>query len=304
MPGGPAAPGGSAGAILVTRSLRISAASLSVARRLRKAATLPSISSHSRLTWLLEMPLIPIACTSASTERVDSLVWSRDGRRLLSAGGASVRVWSMPAGTLEQRIDHGDARVIAASFAGDGRILSNSTDQLWMWDLATGKEVRRFDDPAGRWRVELDRAGTRVLSTTRNSEGKIWRLSDGVVTAELMGHVAQVPAGAWRADGKLVATGSYDGTARVWDPATGDLLLVLDHAGERVMSVVFSPDGKQLLTTTSVGSVTLWDLPLEPPAQADMAGILRCRVPYVVEENRVRQRQRDLSACAPAPASR
>ncbi|HUS64117.1 MAG TPA: protein kinase [Kofleriaceae bacterium] len=240
----------------------------------------------------------------ASTERVDSLVWSRDGRRLLSAGGASARVWSMPAGTLERRIDHADAQVIAASFAGDGRILSNSTDQLWLWDLATGQEVRRFDDPAGRWRVQLDPGGSRVLSTTRNSEGKIWRLADGVVTAELMGHVSPVPAGAWRADGKLVATGSYDGTARVWDPATGDLLLVLDHAGERVMSVAFSPDGKQLLTTTSVGAVTLWDLPLTPPAPDAMQRIVRCRVPYVVEENRVRQRQRDLSACAPAPASR
>ena len=30
-----------------------------------------SISSHSRETWLLETPLIPIALTSSSTERVE-----------------------------------------------------------------------------------------------------------------------------------------------------------------------------------------------------------------------------------------
>ena len=39
--------------------------------RARKAFTRASISSTSRLTWLFEMPLIPIAFTSSSTERVE-----------------------------------------------------------------------------------------------------------------------------------------------------------------------------------------------------------------------------------------
>ena len=39
--------------------------------RSRKAFTLSSISSHSRDTWLLEMPLMPMALTSSSTERVE-----------------------------------------------------------------------------------------------------------------------------------------------------------------------------------------------------------------------------------------
>src|SRR5205814_7673414 len=34
-------------------------------QRLRKAAILSSISVHKRLTWLLEMPVMPIALTSS-----------------------------------------------------------------------------------------------------------------------------------------------------------------------------------------------------------------------------------------------
>src|ERR1700728_3840220 len=37
--------------------------------RFRKVFTLSSISSHKRLTWLLEIRLIPMACTRSSTER-------------------------------------------------------------------------------------------------------------------------------------------------------------------------------------------------------------------------------------------
>jgi hypothetical protein len=33
---------------------------------------MPSISSHNRDTGLFEMPLIPVACTSASTGRIET----------------------------------------------------------------------------------------------------------------------------------------------------------------------------------------------------------------------------------------
>jgi hypothetical protein len=37
-----------------------------------KASTRASISSHNRDTWLLEMPVPPMACTKSSTERVET----------------------------------------------------------------------------------------------------------------------------------------------------------------------------------------------------------------------------------------
>ena len=49
--------------------------------RSRKAFTLPSISSHSRLTWLFEMPLAPIALTRACPRGGD---WSRKIGRMES----------------------------------------------------------------------------------------------------------------------------------------------------------------------------------------------------------------------------
>ena len=40
--------------------------------RFKNAPTRSSISAHSRETWLLLIPLMPIALTSSSTERVDT----------------------------------------------------------------------------------------------------------------------------------------------------------------------------------------------------------------------------------------
>jgi WD40 repeat protein len=47
-------------------------------------------------------------------------------------------------------------------------------------------------------------------------------------------------------DGRLLATASSDGTARLWDPATGGHLRTLAGHDHVVYGVAFSPDGRLL----------------------------------------------------------
>jgi WD40 repeat protein/tRNA A-37 threonylcarbamoyl transferase component Bud32 len=58
-------------------------------------------------------------------------------------------------------------------------------------------------------------------------------------------------------DGKKMATASDDGTARLWDVATGALLATLPHKGP-VKVAVFSPDGAKLATGDA--NVQIWDV--------------------------------------------
>jgi hypothetical protein len=54
--------------------------------------------------------------------------------------------------------------------------------------------------------------------------------------------------------GKRIVTASWDATARLWDAATGKPISepLTGHAGE-VMSAVFSPDGKRIVTASEHG---------------------------------------------------
>ena len=73
-------------------------------------------------------------------------------------------------------------------------------------------------------------------------------------------------------DGRLLASGSEDGTARVWDATTGDLVRVLEGHGKRtgfqqrggfgalVSAVAFSPDGASLATGCRDNLVRVFDL--------------------------------------------
>jgi len=76
-----------------------------------------------------------------------------------------------------------------------------------------------------------------------------------------MPHLEHVLTVAFSPDGKTVATGAWDGTARLWDVATCKRLgpPLVHH--RTVRDVAFSPDGKTLLTASFDRTARCWDLP-------------------------------------------
>ncbi|MDQ3886182.1 MAG: NB-ARC domain-containing protein, partial [Actinomycetota bacterium] len=76
----------------------------------------------------------------------------------------------------------------------------------------------------------------------------------------LTGHTDSVIAVTWSPDGTRLATASYDGEVRLWDPSTGDPLRTFTGHTDWVDVVAWSPDGTQLAIASPRRGVRVWDL--------------------------------------------
>src|SRR5204863_8945204 len=75
----------------------------------------------------------------------------------------------------------------------------------------------------------------------------------------VFGHSSVVNAANWSPDGKRVVTASHDGTARIWDAATGAELVVLSGHRGAVDTAAFSPDGRRVVTASVDNTARIWD---------------------------------------------
>jgi WD40 repeat protein len=92
-------------------------------------------------------------------------------------------------------------------------------------------------------------------------------MGDVCLTRTLAGHEQGIWGVAWSPDDSKVATGSKDGSVRVWDVDSGDCLARFDHGQERrgenpgwVRSVAWSPLGDLIASAATDETVRLWSL--------------------------------------------
>ncbi len=196
---------------------------------------------------------------------------SDDGKQAITCcDDGTLRLWSLERAQVLRTIQaQGEVVFTSVDLSPDGRLAmaacaANGTVQIWQ--LETGEEVRRgeqawldFGERGGSiWAARFAPQGNRVL-TIGGNDARLWDLS----TRDLLGRFS--PHGAVAAadispDGKLLVTGSWDQSAKIWDMESGQALRKLDgvHQGY-INSVEFSPDGDRILTGSDDGSARLWD---------------------------------------------
>ncbi|OJJ29741.1 hypothetical protein ASPWEDRAFT_32979 [Aspergillus wentii DTO 134E9] len=82
----------------------------------------------------------------------------------------------------------------------------------------------------------------------------------GMDLQTLEGHSSAVTTVTFSPDNKLVASGSWDCTVKLWDTVSGTLWQTLQEHSHDVSSVAFSPDGKILASGSRDHTVKLWEI--------------------------------------------
>jgi WD40 repeat protein len=117
--------------------------------------------------------------------------------------------------------------------------------------------------------LEYVNAGPAVNSASFSPDGRetLIATETGAAIAELAGRRQQpllglagpVNIAAFSRDGTKIVTAGKDGTAIIWNTATGRLVRELPRSAEEVDSAAFSPDGTKVVTANKDGSAIVWE---------------------------------------------
>jgi WD40 repeat protein len=121
---------------------------------------------------------------------------------------------------------------------------------------------------SGPLSVAIGPDGETVAVGYAPSDVILWNAPREEMLAELRGHDNWVVSLAFSPDGALLVSGAGDGTARVWEVATGQEIGQIGFDGEGafpyVDSVGFSSDGKLVLAAAADGRIVIAEAPKVP----------------------------------------
>jgi WD40 repeat protein len=207
----------------------------------------------------------------ADKNRVTSLAFSPDGKRLASGDDVSVRQWDAATGKEVRTFPGFKENVLAVAFSPDGRtVAAAGSGEVKLLDVETGKVVLELKEATrGVSAVAFSPDGKTLAAATDEAMLMLWDVRTGKILFTSKGHKLRVTSVAFSPDGKTLATGSGDGTVRLWDMATGKERETLTVFQGEITSVAFSPDGRLLAAAGSTrtdegkmgaGEIRLWDL--------------------------------------------
>ena len=227
--------------------------------------------------WIYDVTIHQeVALLTENTGPVSSIAFSPDGNTIVSGyASADILVWDVKTGKRKQTLPTEQEWVRSVCFSPDGKIIASGgacvegmCPGITLLDIQTGERLKSFGGAYTTLSVCFSPDGKTLASSGDewDSNIRLWDVQTGKRLKTLKKRTAfedfegrDVNSVVFSADGNMIASGSGNGTIRLWNAHTGEFIKYLEGHTKSVNSVVFSPNGNTLISTGEDG-VCLWDV--------------------------------------------
>lgn len=108
------------------------------------------------------------------------------------------------------------------------------------------------------WSVAISRSGQYWAAGSRRGEVRVWCEEGKRLHLVWQAHTDTIRALAFSPTGRTLATGSWDGTIKMWDLESAGLLWT-NWSTDNIESLAFAPDGRTIASGGDAATIQLWD---------------------------------------------
>jgi WD40 repeat protein len=209
-----------------------------------------------------------------SLQRIQTLKFSPNDRWLagivkdwgLSPKVNSVILWNNQTGK-ERRIFSGkNGEILDVAFSSDSKLMAIAEgDMVNVYEIPAGRLVVSFEDlapVAHLASIAFSQDGQYLVTGSKTQPNKVWDLNDPANTKTLVSQGRQ-PKGIKSAEfapgGRLVIIKDWAGIMSLWDARTGTEVSLVTKKDDWLKSIAVSPDGRQVVSGSASGQVTVWE---------------------------------------------
>ncbi len=182
-------------------------------------------------------------------------------------GGANgqLQVYEINSGKPVGILGRHERPIETMAFAPKRPFLVSASDEreIKLWNsehLEESQEGEILLDCQGTWNLQMGfHPDGQLLALGDGKDVLLYNLETRAEIGRLSGHGDAVNATVFSHDGKIIASGSTDGTVKLWDANTSELIETLLAEGA-VYRVAFTPDDDLLATAGEDPEVKLWNL--------------------------------------------
>lgn len=227
-----------------------------------------------------------VASFTGNQESYSAFVMSPGAHLIASAGEGKIFLWDVSTGTLRHTLNFPTNYAWGLAFSPDNKTLVSSGRNIILWDTETGTQLPKLKEhnrtaraliysPDGKILAGGDFGGEIILwdIESQNQKPKNRKLTlpsvlRNVTTkkpfkpqhSSLIGHTRSIETLAFTADSKILASGSSDGTATIWDVANKTAQVTIHGHTGSVQVLRFLENDKKLISSSTDSKMCVWDV--------------------------------------------
>ena len=201
---------------------------------------------------------------------INCLAISNDNQTIISGNDDNtIRFWDIKQQKIVKTLGgwfsgHSQA-VISVLLDSKNKILlsAGADNQIKIWDLTKNKEIKNIDCKSGQvTSLAFNKKYGYFCNSGLEKQIRIRRIKTGEIIRSLRGN-AGTTCLSFSNDGNFLATAEMNRQINIFNLKTGKIVKVLKKHQDRISSLVFSANDKQLISTSWDKTIKVWDIEKE-----------------------------------------